>query len=211
MTATREALMARLKAAKREVAMPGPWVSQRRYADLVGQFELALTAAHGEVMRAADFEGALEKVGVVLEEVQAKAVAVNPQSPLDGVAWSARLPGYDWHVVGRDGRDTRQFCIDADVGVTMGMVGLAETGSVAVQSGGDASRYVPLLPPVHIALLPESRLTSDLFTWSAGRGDGFQLPASWVFISGPSKTADIEQTLSIGVHGPKRFVAIVYR
>lgn len=67
---------------------------------------------------------------------------------------------------------------------------------------------VSLLPPIHIALVPTSKLTADIFTWAATRqGD---LPANTVFISGPSKTADIEMTLVKGVHGPKRFIVILY-
>jgi L-lactate dehydrogenase complex protein LldG len=65
-----------------------------------------------------------------------------------------------------------------------------------------------LLPPVHIALVPESRLTADLFTWTAARQG--PLPANVTLVSGPSKTADIEQTMAIGVHGPKRFIVVLY-
>ena len=65
-----------------------------------------------------------------------------------------------------------------------------------------------LLPPVHVALVPVSRLTSDIFTWMAVRtGD---MPANVIIISGPSKSADIEFTLTLGVHGPKRLVAVLY-
>ncbi|MEZ4767250.1 MAG: LUD domain-containing protein [Caldilineales bacterium] len=77
-----------------------------------------------------------------------------------------------------------------------------------VTSGPGRSRLVPLLPPVHIALAPTSRLTSDLFTWTAQRGG--DVPSNLTLITGPSKTADIEQTLAIGVHGPKRFIVILY-
>jgi len=67
---------------------------------------------------------------------------------------------------------------------------------------------VSLLPPVHIALVAAGCLTSDILTWAAARpGD---LPASVTAISGPSKTADIEQTLAIGMHGPKRVIVILY-
>ena len=86
---------------------------------------------------------------------------------------------------------------------------LAETGSLVVTSGAGKSRMATLLPPVHIAMLPESCLHMDLFTWTAAR-EG-PLPANLTLISGPSKTADIEQTMAVGVHGPRRLIAIVYR
>jgi L-lactate dehydrogenase complex protein LldG len=94
------------------------------------------------------------------------------------------------------------------VGLTSAEAAFAETGSIVVSSGPTRSRMVSLLPPIHIALVPTSKLTADIFTWAATRqGD---LPANTVFISGPSKTADIEMTLVKGVHGPKRFIVILY-
>ena len=60
-----------------------------------------------------------------------------------------------------------------------------------------------------MALAPTSCLTADLFTWVAGRKG--EWPAALTLISGPSKTSDIEQTLVTGVHGPKRFIVILYQ
>jgi L-lactate dehydrogenase complex protein LldG len=65
-----------------------------------------------------------------------------------------------------------------------------------------------LLPPVHFVLLPESRILPSIFDWSAQLPD--PLPSNVVLVSGPSKTADIEQTLVVGVHGPKRLIVIVH-
>ena len=79
---------------------------------------------------------------------------------------------------------------------------------MVVSSGRGRSRLTSLLPPVHLALVPTSSLTTDIFTWTAARQG--QLPASLTLISGPSKTADIEQTMAVGVHGPKRFIVVLY-
>ena len=56
------------------------------------------------------------------------------------------------------------------------------------------------------------RLTTDLFTWVSEwqRGEPGSMPANVTLISGPSKTADIEQTLAVGVHGPKRLIVLLY-
>jgi L-lactate dehydrogenase complex protein LldG len=64
-----------------------------------------------------------------------------------------------------------------------------------------------LLPPIHIALVSSGQLTADLFTWTAARRG--RLPANVVLISGPSKSADIERTLAVGVHGPKRLIVVL--
>jgi L-lactate dehydrogenase complex protein LldG len=79
---------------------------------------------------------------------------------------------------------------------------------VVVSSGPDRSRLTSLMPPVHITLVPLSCLVADLIHWMELQKD--PRPASMTLISGPSKTADIEQTLAIGVHGPGRFIAILY-
>ncbi len=111
-------------------------------------------------------------------------------------------------MAGQKDGDLRAFCAGADAGLTGADAALAETGTLVVSSGPGRSRLVSLLPAVHIALVPTACLTADLFTWTASRGGG--MPASITLISGPSKTADIEQVMAIGVHGPKRLVVILF-
>ncbi|RMF02411.1 MAG: hypothetical protein D6768_08330 [Chloroflexi bacterium] len=89
------------------------------------------------------------------------------------------------------------------VGVSGVLAGLADTGSLVVHSGAGQARAASLVPPVHVALLSVGDLYPDLPTWMAAQGAGV-LPqtANVVFITGPSKTADIELNLVVGVHGP---------
>ena len=87
-------------------------------------------------------------------------------------------------------------------------VALAVTGSLVFHSGPGISRLATLLPPIHMALVPLSCLVPDIFTWAASRHG--EMPANLNLISGPSKSADIEFTLTLGVHGPKRLVAVLY-
>ena len=78
---------------------------------------------------------------------------------------------------------------------------------MVLDSGLGRSRLATLLPPVHVALVYHHQLQPDIFTWTAGRDEAW--PANVVLVSGPSKTADIEQTLTVGVHGPKRFIVLL--
>ncbi len=102
------------------------------------------------------------------------------------------------------------------VGITGAEAGLADTGSIVVHSGAGRSSLVSLLPPVHVALLDASRIFPDMITFFdslAGQGGaaGYaRETSSLVFISGPSRTADIEQTLTLGVHGPRELVIVVW-
>ena len=67
---------------------------------------------------------------------------------------------------------------------------------------------------MQVLLVPLSGLTADLFTWTAARNASLTadaaMPANVVLVSGPSKSADIEFTLTLGVHGPGRLIAILY-
>lgn len=96
-----------------------------------------------------------------------------------------------------------------DAGFTGTVGGVAETGGLLLMPGPDEPRLMSLVPPVHIALLKASTL-HDTF-WSAVKalGWGRSLPPNALMISGPSKTADIEQTLAYGVHGPKRLIVVL--
>lgn len=205
----RDHILTILRQQERAVKHPPAWQSRRQFDDLAARFTAALTAAHGEVHRASSLVEALDVLGRTLIGLNAQQVAVNVEPPLDGIDLAGRWPAIQWHIVDQTPGDLRAFCAAADVGVTGVDAALAETGAIVVSSGPGRSRLAPLLPPVHIALAPASRLTTDLFTWTAARGGA--MPASLTLISGPSKTADIEQTMAIGVHGPKRLIVILYQ
>ncbi len=204
----REEILDRLHKQSREVSLPTPWRSRRQFEDLSARFSEALTAAKGEVHKTGDFAGALEEVAHILEDIKATRAIIDYDPLFDEIDLAARWPEVNWHTVGRTDGDLRQFAATADVGISVAKAALAETGSVVVTSGPGRSRFTSLLPPVHLALVPTSRLTPDIFTWIAERDR--QFPSSLTLISGPSKTADIEQTMAVGVHGPGRFVAILY-
>lgn len=204
----RDQILAALRQQARPADHPPAWQSRRQFDDLAQRFATSLTQAHGEVHRAANLDAALATLGDVLAGLGARRVAVNADSPLDAIDLSGRWPAIQWRMAGQENDDLRAFCAAADAGITGADALLAETGTVVISSGPGKSRLVPLLPPVHIALAPTIKLTTDLFTWTAGRGAA--MPSSLTLISGPSKTADIEQTMAIGVHGPKRLIVILY-
>jgi L-lactate dehydrogenase complex protein LldG len=205
---SREEILGRLRTQAGEVVPPPVWKSRHAYADLTAQFNAGLSGVGGEVTRAASFEDALDNLGTLLADLNVQHAAVNHEPPLDSVPFSSRWPEIDWHFAGESAGDLKAFCANADVGISGADAALAETGSIVVASGPGRSRMVTLLPPVHVALVSTACLTSDISTWAAGRSGA--MPASLNIISGPSKTADIEQVLAVGVHGPKRFIVILY-
>jgi len=97
----------------------------------------------------------------------------------------------------------------AEVGVTGCHGAIAETGSLALISGPGCSRTVSLLPPVHIALVRRTDLVSSMGEFFAARADAMAQAANCTFVTGPSRTADIELSLTIGVHGPGKVIIIL--
>jgi L-lactate dehydrogenase complex protein LldG len=97
----------------------------------------------------------------------------------------------------------------ADAGITTCLGGIAETGGLVLCPSPREPRLLSLVPPIHLVLLDPARIW-DTF-WHAVRELGWSrsIPPNALVISGPSKTADIEQTLAYGVHGPKRLVVIL--
>lgn len=88
------------------------------------------------------------------------------------------------------------------VGLTGAQGGLADSGAVALISGPGRGRLASLLPPVHIALLSARQIYPSLPAFLAAHPTATQTGSNLVFIAGPSRTGDIEMTLSMGVHGP---------
>jgi L-lactate dehydrogenase complex protein LldG len=85
-------------------------------------------------------------------------------------------------------------------GVSRALYGLADTGSVVLASSPDEPRARSLLPAVHVTLLAEDRLLPGLPELFEALGD--ELPSALAIVTGPSRSADIEQELVVGVHGP---------
>jgi L-lactate dehydrogenase complex protein LldG len=87
------------------------------------------------------------------------------------------------------------------------VAGIAETGSIVVTSANDRAVQASLLPMSHVAILSASNIFETLDDFFNGIGN--TIPSNITFITGPSRTADIELTLTIGVHGPEKVFIIV--
>jgi L-lactate dehydrogenase complex protein LldG len=96
-----------------------------------------------------------------------------------------------------------------DVGISTVQAAIAETGTLVLDSSRERNRLVSLVPPVHIAIVDASTIFQTLGEALAFiHQDGTPSPVV-TFITGPSRTADIELTLTIGVHGPQELYVIV--
>jgi len=123
--------------------------------------------------------------------------------PLAVVCWP-QFAGLPWQGAGLDveARAAR----DTDlVGITGAFCAIAETGTLMTLSGMETPATVSLLPETHIAIVQASRIVRGMEeAWRLARAELDGLPRAVNFISGPSRTADIEQTVTLGAHGPYR-------
>jgi len=96
-----------------------------------------------------------------------------------------------------------------DVGISTAQAGIAETGTLVLDSTYERHRLVSLVPPVHIAIINASSIVETLSDALTLLQKGKEISPAITFITGPSRTADIELTLAIGVHGPQELFVIV--
>lgn len=90
-----------------------------------------------------------------------------------------------------------------DLGITGAAAALAESGSVALVHGPGRPRLASLLPEVHVALVEARSVHAGLAHWAAADPEAVAVSANLVVVTGPSRSADIELRLNLGVHGPR--------
>lgn len=128
--------------------------------------------------------------------------------PAGGVCWPS-LAGLPWNVAGLD-MQSRPAKDQDLVGVTGAFCAIAETGTLMMLSGPDTPATTSLLPETHVAVLDPRRIVATMEdAWDMLRKEHRQPPRAVNFISGPSRTADIEQTVTLGAHGPYRVLLIL--
>jgi L-lactate dehydrogenase complex protein LldG len=96
-----------------------------------------------------------------------------------------------------------------DLGITTAQAAIAETGTLVLTAEKERHRLVSLLPPVHIALLRSRNIYLTMADALQQLRGEEEMSRAITFITGPSRTADIELTLTVGVHGPKELYVIV--
>lgn len=89
-----------------------------------------------------------------------------------------------------------------DIGLTMAAAGIAETGTVVVRSKNEEVRLASMVAEIHVAVLPAGTIVADSYALEPQLVEWMQQPDYTAFVTGPSRTADIERVLALGVHGP---------
>ncbi len=209
---SREQILGKLRQGKREFPRNRPFPNAQSlstYLPMVPGIERDQTALTAQFVQEA------EKAGCVVHQVSDDQEAINAVLQLIGKdtavsCWQFnQIPirgleaAFNQANIARHGQDA-----SVRVGLTGVDAALTATGSVVVVSGNGRYRAASLLPPVHIAVVTSAQILLDLESWwSQQRRHGLEQTrqsSNIVFITGPSRTADIAMQLVMGMHGPRQ-------
>jgi L-lactate dehydrogenase complex protein LldG len=144
--------------------------------------------------------------GFVAQAIDGKT-AVASNAPYLAECGITGLPGVRSGITQLD--ELRALCASVDVGITSADYALADTGTLVMLAGPREARLVSLLPPAHIAVVPRDRILTGLDELFSVLPRPAEQTSSMVLITGPSRTADIEQILVRGVHGPGQITVVI--
>lgn len=185
---------------------PVPARSRRPHAELVDLFVGMAEEAAATVERLSGTSGIPGAVASYLQARNLPAeVRLAPDPALTGLDWAAGAPMLSVSDGPADGGMT--------VSVTRAFAGIAETGTLMLTSGAHAPTTLNFLPETHIVVLPAEAVVGPYEdAWARLRADGGEddgWPRTVNLITGPSRTGDIEQTIQLGAHGPRRLHILV--
>jgi L-lactate dehydrogenase complex protein LldG len=168
--------------------------------DPVAHFIDKLRSVSGQLTRVSSIDKVADVVAAhLLSYDLGDAIVVAPDPSLEGIPWSNRLS-----VQRRAGAGTDR------VTVTAAYAAVAETGSLVLLSGPESPTTLNFLPDDHLIVVRESQLVAHIEdVWVRMRNDKRAMPRTVNFITGPSKTGDVEQTIQEGAHGPRRLHVIL--
>ncbi|HXF67293.1 MAG TPA: lactate utilization protein C [Burkholderiales bacterium] len=205
----RENILARIRARQGKGAIAAAAEREAVRSDLAAPARHPRPRLEGELRarfreRAVALASTVEEVTAFAEAPAAVARYLKANClPPAAVCWP-QLAQLDWSGAGLrvEARAARESDL---VGITGAFCAIAETGTLMTASGPDTPAATSLLPETHVALVRASRIVRGMEeAWALARAELGALPRAVNFISGPSRSADIEQTVTLGAHGPYR-------
>ena len=204
---SRQNIVARLKTYQPISTGDLPPVAKANREQKLDQFVDNITALKGEVIRCKSGE-AVQRFQQLLKDKSIHHLCVGQTQELQD--YVRQLPdGIDLTVYSQPIESFRkQMFSSIDAGLTSCHGAIAETGTIILYSHVEQPRLLSLVPPIHIAILHQRQLFADMAEW-LNTVDSSSVPANMILVSGPSKSADIEQVLAYGVHGPRQLVILL--
>ena len=215
MSRARDAILARLRAQRPSLpeapatatpANPAFTPEQR-----VRQFREHLEAVRAEVHRVPrdGWVPALQGLAAGKGVARLLHAPDGPLGPEIAAGWDPEAAPALLAFEGEIGDWKERLFLDTPAAVTSARAGIAATGTLVLWPTPAEPRSWSLVPPIHFAVLDASDLHDSFAQLIEAEGWRAGMPSNALLISGPSKTADIEQTLSYGIHGPMQLVVLL--
>ncbi len=172
------------------------WSPEERLARLTAKFL-------GETVRCASLD---EAAAFIAARVAGRS-AVAANHPLLERLGVMSLPSVRSGLTGRD--ESRDGCAESEIGITGVDYALADPAALVMLSSARNDRLTSLLPASHIAVVEADKVLTGLDELFTIVPDPAEISSSMVLIGGPSRTGDIEMTLTLGVHGPREVCLVI--
>lgn len=213
MSGARERILARLAGSGPEATEPADFPSRVfdwSPRERLERFRERLTAVRGEVIEVGDDWPV--RLAELLAVRGARNLLYGPGSPVGDALIAGWPPEAGLQPIPY-AEPVEAFKSDLferiDAGITGCRGAIAETGTLVLWPDSHEPRLLSLVPPIHVVLLDAASIRSTLAEIIAEQDWAAGMPTNALLISGPSKSADIEQTLAYGVHGPKALIVLL--
>ena len=212
----RENILNRLRKARAGLPAPPPpdpladrkWLErQPPITDPAGRFVQEQEAVGSQVRRVASWEALGDVVPPWLAELKVSSVITGTEPRLNPLRERLEAAaGLELHTYDRPIEEQREEVFSVDCGITTSHSAIADTGSVILIPSPAEPRLLSLAVPVHLVLVEAGRIFPALLDFMDSGEYQADPPSNLVLVSGASRTADIELTLAIGVHGPRELL-----
>ena len=180
-------------------------VTHAQAAAPIARFHDALAAVGGHCIVVSDDRAAADAVQQIIKQKQAQRIAVSDAPLVQKVCAQIKSDAVQF------AQTEPPELFACDIGITSAQWAVAETGTLVLESDRERHRLSSLVPPVHVAIIEAAQVRQTLgeVLQAIGEQGPAGLSRTVTFITGPSRTSDIELTLAIGVHGPGELYVII--
>ena len=182
---------------------------------LIDRFTEEATAVRAQV-HLLSVDEVIQRIIEICDAGQVSEVALSNAALFAEISLASAIAAHGLTTFAADETDHEKMVVrlaNCGVGLTAADFAIAETGTIVLSSDEQNSLLVSLLPPVHIALIRSSQIAATLDNviskLDKERMSRVDPSRSVSFITGPSRTSDVELVLSIGVHGPKELHVVI--